>query len=258
MNGQVERDMQSVLNKARTFMSSYEVKERYWEYAIRMAVWYINRYPTAKNDNITPYQLVYNVVPDMSKAIPFYCPGVYHISKSERQKSNKNFANKAGLCRMLDYDDDSKMSVIILDIETNKIITRSDCIFDRTLVETYYKNGKYDYIIENDITTIHKPIEVSSEYAYNKAIDTITNEYRPLEINDNEESNSTIVTDDSDYDITSDNYDDYVHNVMNDNKNNINIDTNSIRPLTKTPKTLKEALSNDNPNKTEWWMATEK
>ena len=57
MNGQVERDVCSIMDKARTLMASGNVPIRYWEYAVLFACYIINRTPSA-NMSITPYEAV--------------------------------------------------------------------------------------------------------------------------------------------------------------------------------------------------------
>ncbi len=56
-NGQVERDIQHVMNKARTLMASINVPPKYWEYAITTACYLINR--SSKADNKIPYEILF-------------------------------------------------------------------------------------------------------------------------------------------------------------------------------------------------------
>jgi hypothetical protein len=83
---------------------------------------------------------VFGVDPDLSEMVPFYCPGVYHVTKEERKGV---WDPKARLCRMLGYDDRSK-GYIILDLKSMKVKVRDDCIFDPTLVERYVERFRSD------------------------------------------------------------------------------------------------------------------
>jgi hypothetical protein len=73
-NGQIERDIQNVMDRTRTVLASYDVPHSFWEYALRYACWCINRSPTSRHDNKTPFELVYKTIPDLREMIPFYCP----------------------------------------------------------------------------------------------------------------------------------------------------------------------------------------
>jgi hypothetical protein len=134
-NGQVERDIQNVMDRARTLMVGSHALPGYWEFAVKAAAWYINRSPTSDpaHHGKTPYEIVNGRVPDLNLMVPFYCAGVYHVTKEERKNS---WDPKARLCRMLGYDENSQ-GYIILDIKSMKVKVRNDCIFDPTIVERY-------------------------------------------------------------------------------------------------------------------------
>ena len=66
-NGQIERDMQNVLDKTRTLLAAYNVPVKWWAYALQNAVWNINRSPTSKNDNKSPIELVYGIKPSIDE-----------------------------------------------------------------------------------------------------------------------------------------------------------------------------------------------
>jgi hypothetical protein len=106
-NGQVERDMQSVLDKSRTIMSAGGVPNKFWEYAVKHSCLLINYSPTskAKNGFKSPYEIVFKKVPDVTNLVSFYSPGVYHLSKDERKALKSTLTNyKAAPCRMLGFD----------------------------------------------------------------------------------------------------------------------------------------------------------
>jgi hypothetical protein len=77
---------------------------------------------------------VYKKIPNLREMIPFYCPGVYHVTKEERK--GRALEEKAQLCRMLGYDEDSK-GFLVLNIEKRRTAVRSDVIFDSRIVEEY-------------------------------------------------------------------------------------------------------------------------
>ncbi len=54
-NGQVERAMQTVLDKARVMLAASQAPCRYWDYAVQMAAYLIVRSPNSTNSK-TPYE----------------------------------------------------------------------------------------------------------------------------------------------------------------------------------------------------------
>jgi hypothetical protein len=132
-NGQVERDIQSLLDKARTFMASSKAPTNLWEYAILLACWFLNRTPTSKNELTTPQELVTQDRPDLRKAIPFLAPGIFHKTKEERHQTPWDY--KAEPCRFLGYDPYTKDGYIIISLRTRQILTRSHCIFEPSLLD---------------------------------------------------------------------------------------------------------------------------
>ena len=76
--------MQNVLDKARTLLASYDVPIQWWWKAISYAIYCINRSPTSKGDNRSPLEQVFNITPNIDDMIPFYAPGLYHVTKEER------------------------------------------------------------------------------------------------------------------------------------------------------------------------------
>ena len=140
-NGQIERDMQSVLDKARTLLASYEVPIQWWWHAIQHAIWCINRSPTSKPDSVTPYEMVTGKKPNCNEMLPFFCPGLYHVTKEERQlRPLRQWESKAIPCRFLGHDEDS-VGYIIYDILSRKVVEhRTDIVWDPTLIEQELKS----------------------------------------------------------------------------------------------------------------------
>ena len=60
------------------------------------ACYVLNRSPSAHSSK-TPFELTHGVAPDVSHFVPFWSPGVYHLTKEERHGT---WDVKAGKCRM--------------------------------------------------------------------------------------------------------------------------------------------------------------
>ena len=164
-NGQIERDMQSVMDKTRTLMMTYDVNPHFWEYALQMACYFINRSPTSRLEDISPLECAFGIKPDFDEMIPFFCPGVYHVTNEERRGP---LAEKARLCRMLNY---GKVGFIILDVAQNRILHRDSVKFDaklniNTVQYIISDSDEYQQLLNNitdepDLT--EEPKQVSAE-----------------------------------------------------------------------------------------------
>ena len=129
-NGQIERDIQSIMDKARTLMAVYNAPPQMWEFAVKMACYLLNRSPHAGN-LVTPEEALTGETPDISNLIPFYAPGLYHLTREERKGT---LSYKAEPCRMLGYSEDSFDTYVVLRLRDRKLMHRGDCIFDESAI----------------------------------------------------------------------------------------------------------------------------
>ena len=83
-NGQIERSMGNVMDKARTLMSQSRSPIGYWDYAVKFACHLINQMPTHRNQ-LTPQEILFSEKLDITGLFPFFSPGVYHRTKPERK-----------------------------------------------------------------------------------------------------------------------------------------------------------------------------
>jgi ribonuclease HI len=109
-NGWIERQMRTIMEKARTIMLIYNCPLSFWAEAISCATYLYNRTPLAILDWKTPYEIVHKEKPDISNLVPFYAPGLVFLSPDER---NNQFSPRAIQCRMVGYDDESKNGYVV-------------------------------------------------------------------------------------------------------------------------------------------------
>jgi hypothetical protein len=160
-NGQVERDMQNVLDRARTLMSAGGVPNKFWDFAVKHACVLSNYYPSSKSVNNfkSPYELVNGKVPDVGHLEPFYTPGVYHLTKDERRSSNlTNY--KAAPCRYLGINPLSPKNYLILDVLNKRVITRKTCRFQKEHIQ---KSISYFEEQEKIVNTDEEYLDVDRE-----------------------------------------------------------------------------------------------
>ena len=147
-NGQIERDVQNVFDKTRTLMHSHNVPPSYWEFAVKIAVYLINRSPTTGRD-VTPYEAVTGLKPSIHHLQPFWSPGVLHVTREERGQNP--LKPKAEECRLLGYDEESASDAfIVLNLRTKRVVTRANCIFDPERIAKIFEGEEPEIIESND------------------------------------------------------------------------------------------------------------
>jgi hypothetical protein len=72
-NGRVERKHQHILNVGRALLFQSKLPKSYWSYAVLHAVFLINRVTTPLLKNQSPYQILYNSIPDSNTFKVFGC-----------------------------------------------------------------------------------------------------------------------------------------------------------------------------------------
>jgi hypothetical protein len=108
-NGWIERQMRTIMEKARTIMLIYDCPLMFWSEAISCAVYLYNITPSRILDWKTPFEMVSGLKPDISNLVPFYAPRIVYLSAEER---GNQFGPKGLACRMLGYDLESKNGYI--------------------------------------------------------------------------------------------------------------------------------------------------
>eukprot|EP01034_Spumella_vulgaris_P032431 gene32431-biopygen27626 len=140
-NGQIERAMQSMLDKTRVLLIAGGAPLKYWDYAALYAAYLLMRTPNLKNE-WTPYETITRVTPSVKRLLPFFCPGLYYLTREERHSS---WDPKAQRCRFLGFDDTLQTCYKIVCVPSGKILSRQDCIFDPALLrEMSYEKEEPD------------------------------------------------------------------------------------------------------------------
>jgi hypothetical protein len=104
-------------------------------------VYTINRTHVPRSTGKTAYEMVYRKVPDVTHLMPFFAPGVYHLTKEERK--GKSWAFKAEPCHLLGYSEDGKSYYIVANANTGKVVwDRADCVFDESFYEVLRENQR--------------------------------------------------------------------------------------------------------------------
>ena len=130
-NGFIESMIGKVMDKCRCIMAANRTPHRFWNYAVLTSTYLCNRLPVHNSDK-TPYEMRHGTKPDIDKLIPFWCPGMYHLTKAEREGA---LDYKARPCRMLGYDERMKDGYYIYDLTSKAILSRHDCVWNEEALE---------------------------------------------------------------------------------------------------------------------------
>ena len=189
-NGQIERDVQNVFDKTRTLMHSYNVPPKYWEFAVKTAVYLINRSPTSGRE-VTPYEAVTRLKPSIMHLKPFWSPGVLHITREER--GNNPYNPKAEECRLLGYDEETAGDAfIVLNLRTKRVVTRANCIFDPVRITELFE-GEEEDIVEEEEGNGEDDLDIYRELRENEYVRPIQGQEEVIETVDLSELEEALV-----------------------------------------------------------------
>jgi hypothetical protein len=181
-NGLAERSIQSIMDKTRTIMLQNFTPIKFWEEALETATYLLNILPIKKLNWKTPYEVIYNKIPDISHLVPFYSKGVFKLTNDERK--DKAFGEKGSECKMLGYYKYGKNQYKVLDVN-NKIVNRRDVIFNeiprnKEIVDEITKEDKLNaedvenhFGLENEVTDTSEIEENGSQGGPKKNVSKI-------------------------------------------------------------------------------------
>jgi transposase InsO family protein len=125
-NGLAERTVQSIMDKTRTIMIENAAPANLWEEGVSTAVYLLNRIPLKKLNWKTPFELIFDQIPDISHLVPFYSEGVYHLTHPERKHS---LSSKGIKCNMVGYFEYGKNQYLVRE-KNGTIVNRRDVTFN--------------------------------------------------------------------------------------------------------------------------------
>ncbi len=135
-NAIVERVIRTITEAANTLLRQCGAPTRFWREAVYLATFCRNRSPSKGTKGVTPYQLWFGQVPDLSFLRTFGCLAYKVQTKNQRRRdinTDVKFGPRATKCVYLGYSRNTK-GYVLYDIENNKLIDGArDVAFDETV-----------------------------------------------------------------------------------------------------------------------------
>nr|KYP49743.1 Retrovirus-related Pol polyprotein from transposon TNT 1-94 [Cajanus cajan] len=123
-NNIVERKHQHILSMARALMFQSNMPKLFWNHAINHATFLINRLPTRYLDHKSPYQALFQCLPDINSLKVFGCLSFATTPNAHRGKPDP----RAKKCVHLGYKPGTK-GYLLFDIETKQFFVSRDVYF---------------------------------------------------------------------------------------------------------------------------------
>jgi len=126
-NSIVERDNRTINEMATSVLHHGKLPQLFWAEAVQISVYIRNRCLTTGNKTSkTPQEVWSGVKPNVEHIKVFGCNAYVHVQKTDR---DNKFSAKAKSAVFLGYSSE-KLGYRLLDLESKKIITSRDVIFD--------------------------------------------------------------------------------------------------------------------------------
>ena len=124
-NGVVERRNRTVVEMARCMLKSKEMPAKFWEEAVKTAVYILNRSPTKGVADGAPYQAWFDKIPKVHHFKIFGC--LVHAKNTYSHLPK--LVDRSVKTIMSGYEDGTK-AYILLDPQKNKIMVSRDVLFE--------------------------------------------------------------------------------------------------------------------------------
>jgi hypothetical protein len=123
-NGVAERMNRTLMEKARCMLSGVGLGKEFWEEAVGIACYLVNRSPSSVLDDKTPQEVWTSKEPSLTHLKVFGCDAYVHVPKENMSKLDK----KAEKCIFIGYKDGLK-GYKLSNPETNKVVYSRDVVF---------------------------------------------------------------------------------------------------------------------------------
>jgi hypothetical protein len=123
-NGRVERKHQHLLNVGRSLLFQAKIPKMFWSYAVQHATFLINRIPTPALQHKSPYEMLYNELPDLENLKVFGSLTYASTLQAHRTKLEP----RSRTCIFLGYKQGVK-GVILYDLNSKETFVSRNVVY---------------------------------------------------------------------------------------------------------------------------------
>lgn len=152
-NGYIERDIQTITQAARTMLNQSNLPRKLWAEAVNTAVYVLNRVPSTKNPDTTPYELWFKKKPNVENLRVF---GQYAVVNNQKHNRDGKWDTTGDTMRLVGYTNSVNTYKFYSEIEDVIIISCNATFLKKTqITEIIDVTDSND---ENNILVTSRPV----------------------------------------------------------------------------------------------------
>ena len=201
-NGTVERLNRTIQERARALLFESGFPTRMWDFAVNAACFIYNRTPHSALDFVTPYEKLYQKVPDLSNIRIF---GSRVNVLSENVPKGKKFDSRSKIMYLVGY---TKTGYLVYDSSAKKSIRTCNVVIDESkLYKHDYPIRKFETFVVHETT--EDPLNASGVEGSSTSDDGVSTIKYDIDLDWDETEEVTVNT----CGLTSEEYGGYIQNI---------------------------------------------
>ena len=173
-NGIAERANRSLIEMTRLLLHQAQLPLEFWQYAMSVASYTLNRLPHRSNpNNASPYKMYFGEEPEITRMRTFGCKCWVWLDREHRQRKSK-LSPTAKQMIFLGYPPNGTKGYMVLNPDTNQVLVRYSVIFEEESTP-----DSLEHEPEDEVEPVAAPMDevTSSESDEESEEDNWTQEY---------------------------------------------------------------------------------
>ena len=167
-NGTAERKHRHLVETALALLKNASLPEKFWDEAVSTAAYLINRMITPLLHNKSPYEIIFNILPDYKLLRTFGCLCYPHL----RPYSLHKLDTRSEKCIFLGYSS-IHLGYRCLSISSNKLFISRDVVFEESIFPYSHSSTSSDNTSTGILGTHPTPLSITVKpYVQNTPIST--------------------------------------------------------------------------------------
>ena len=180
-NGTAERKHRHLVETALALLKNASLQEKFWDEAVSTAAFLINRMTTPLLHNKSPYEVIFNILPDYKLLRTFGCLCYPHLRPYSLYKLN----TRSERCIFLGYSS-IHLGYRCLSLSSNKLFISRDVIFEESIFPYSHSSTSSENTSTGLLGTHPTPLSIAMKpYVQNTPISTSTPATEPIPPNQN-------------------------------------------------------------------------